>query len=554
MHTRPRARFGSRRALLATLTAVMALAPSSPFAAGTTAAEPDFPSRDARYHSLAEMVADITAVEAAHPGLVDVFSIGLSDEGRPIWAAKVSDRVGADEDEPEVLIDALQHAREHLTVEQALYLFHVLADEYATDPRVRALVDEREIWFIFALNPDGFVFDLTGDPYRAWRKNRQPNAGTSAVGTDLNRNYGYRWNCCGGSSGDPAARTYRGPSAFSAPETRALRDFVQGRIVGGRQQIRTHLTLHSNGERILYPYGYTTANRPSDMSQDDSAAFRALAQAMADRNGYRPMQSSDVYVNDGNQMDWMYGRQRIFTFTFELYPVPQNTVWADHYPSDERIGAQTARNREALLYLIERADCPYEALGAMRTRLNCGVFFDDLEIARGGWRVDPAGTDTAIRGSWQWGDPEGTASNGPKQLPTPTSGRSGFATGLAAGASAGSNDVDGGSTTLRSPLIALPTDAATFGRLSFRYTFAHGSTASSADGLEAWVETSAGVRTLVFEARGRAADVDGAWSTARVSLAGWAGQSVRIAFIARDVGRDSLIEAAIDDVRVERPR
>jgi hypothetical protein len=553
MHLRPRAPVGSVILTSLALAIFAALAPTALTAPGASASEPDFPSYDVGYHSLAEMVADIMAVKAAHPDLVKVFSIGLSQEGRTIWAAKVSDNVAVDEPEPEVLVDALHHAREHLSVEQALYLFHLLADGYTTDPRVRTLVDEREIWFIFALNPDGFVFDLSGDPYRAWRKNRQPNSGTSAIGTDLNRNYDYRWDCCGGSSGNRSARTYRGPRPFSAPETRALRDFVQSRVIGGRQQIRIHLSLHSNGERILYPYGYTVADRPSDMSQDDHAAFVALAQAMADRNGYRPMQSSDVYVNDGNQMDWMYGRHRIFSFTFELYPRPQDTVWADHYPADERIAKETARNREALLYLIERAGCPYEPLGATKARLDCGLFFDDLEIARGGWKVNPDGTDTATAGAWQRGAPAQTTSNGTKQLATATSGRSAFVTGLRAGAAASSNDVDGGATTLRSPIIALPADPATFGSLSFSYTLAHGSRTDRGDGLEAYVEGADGARVLVFEARGRPVDVDGSWSVARVSLRAWAGRSVRIVFVARDVAPDSLIEAAIDDIRVERP-
>ena len=76
------------------------------------------------------MVADIQAVEAAHPDIVHVFSIGKSYQGRDIWAAKISDNVATDEAEPEVLFDALHHAREHLTIEQALYLLHLLADDY----------------------------------------------------------------------------------------------------------------------------------------------------------------------------------------------------------------------------------------------------------------------------------------------------------------------------------------------------------------------------------------------------------------------------------------
>src|SRR6185503_19475849 len=102
------------------------------------------------------------------------------------------------------------------------------------------------------LNPDGFVYDLTCGgshaPYCAWRKNRQPNAGTSAVGTDLNRNYDYRWACCGGSSGNPSSILYRGRAPFSAPETKAFRAFVLSRRIGGIQQIKSHITFHTNGE------------------------------------------------------------------------------------------------------------------------------------------------------------------------------------------------------------------------------------------------------------------------------------------------------------------
>src|SRR3954465_8095766 len=48
----------------------------------------NFPPKDSRYHNYAEMVADIKAVAAAHPSIVQVFSIGKSYQGRDIWAAK----------------------------------------------------------------------------------------------------------------------------------------------------------------------------------------------------------------------------------------------------------------------------------------------------------------------------------------------------------------------------------------------------------------------------------------------------------------------------------
>jgi murein tripeptide amidase MpaA len=539
----------TRSLVLAALLAATAAATAAPVA---LAAEPDFPADMSGYHNLPEMVEEVNQAAADFPAIVEVFSIGQSYQGRDILAAKISDNVAEDEDEPEVLIDALHHAREHMTTEQALAILRWLTRDYGSDELVTRLVDTREVYLVFALNPDGMRFDLTGDPFRAWRKNRQPNAGTTAVGTDLNRNYGYRWGCCGGSSGKPSSITYRGPAAFSAPETRAMRDFVNSRVVHGVQQIRTHVTLHTNGELILWPYGYTTRNIPSDQTTLDHAALVALARAMAAKNGYKAQQSSDLYVTDGDQIDWMYGRHRIFSYTFELYPREQATVWGDHYPDDSRIAPQTERNRSAILHLINRASCPYADLGSDARRANCGPLFDDLEINRG-WERNASGTDTATDGLWAVANPEPTAQGGPKQLGTTASGSKALVTGAAAGSSPGANDVDGGLTTIRSRPIRLPDDPADFGPLTFRWAFAHSVSATDHDYLRVLVVGEEGEPAVVFERRGAPADRDAAWASASVSLADWAGQRIRLIVAARDGGGGNLLEAAVDEIRIRQP-
>jgi hypothetical protein len=515
----------------------------------------DFPPRDSLYHSYPEMVTDIRAVEAAHPDIVHVFSIGKSYQGRDIWAAKISDNVATDEAEPEVLFDALHHAREHLTVEQALYLLHLLADNYGTDGQIKSIVDSREIWIIFAVNPDGFVYDLkcvgsSHPPYCAWRKNRQPNAGTTAIGTDLNRNYGYHWACCGGSSSRPSSIIYHGRSAFSTPEARAFRNFVLSRVVGGVQQIKAHITFHTNGQLILWPYGYTKANIPPDMTVDDHAAFVAMGRAMAARNGYRAMQSSDLYITDGDEIDWLYGLQRIFSFTWELYPTEKPTVWGDHYPADENIAPQTARNRSALLYFLDIAGCPYRSLGAAMTKARCGPLDDDIEMNRG-WVRNPLGTDTVTAGAWQIADPDPTFIGGlPMQPGSATSGRYALVTAGRAGAKTSRNDVDGGTTTIRSAPVVLP---ATVGDLTFRYAFAHNYGAAAEDTFTVAVETADGTRTVVFARDGAPGIVVGTWAAARIPMTAWAGQTIRLVLSATDAGVDNLVEAAVDDVRIERP-
>ena len=207
--------------------------PASAPRGGTCPAETrQFLPGDQIYHTYTEMCEEVVAVAAAHPTIVQLSDLPTSSyQGRALMLAKISDNVAVDEDEPELFFNALTHAREHLTTEQALALFAWLTDGYGTDSRITGIVDTREIWILFMVNPDGGEFDLrdTTDPeprYLSWRKNRQPNTGQGSYGTDINRNFDYRWGCCGGSSSNPAAITYRGPFALSTPEALAVRDFV----------------------------------------------------------------------------------------------------------------------------------------------------------------------------------------------------------------------------------------------------------------------------------------------------------------------------------------
>ena len=264
---------------------------------------------------------------------------------------------------------------------------------------------------------------------------------------------------------------------------------------------------------------------------------------MARLNGYTPKQSSALYVTDGDEIDWAYGRERIWMYTFELYPSHAKVSSdARFYPADELIPRETNRNREAILYLIERAWCRWSVIGKAAT--NCGPLFDDFE-ASAPWTADPLGTDTATGGAWQRADPAATT----RQSGTVPSGSRALVTGAAAGSTSNSYDVDG-ITSIRGPLVGL---AATTGSLTFRYYFAHASNSSSADYFRAFVEREDGSRTLVRQELGAANDDGPVWSTISVPMARWAGEKVRIVFEAADVSTGSTVEAAVDDVRITRP-
>lgn len=173
------------------------------------------------------------------------------------------------------------------------------------------------------------------------------------------------------------------------------------------------------------------------------------------------------------------------------------------------------------------------------------VFFDDFETNQG-WTVNPLGTDTATLGLWERGDPEATNSSGAKQLGTTVSGVNDLVTGRLAGSSAGAFDLDGGTTTIQSPLINLPSTGTL--TLSFSYYLAHGTNSSSADFLRVRVVGTA--NTVVLEELGAANDDDAVWAPASINISSFAGQSVRIRIEAADASGASLVEAAVDDVRV----
>ncbi|HKB15462.1 MAG TPA: M14 family metallopeptidase, partial [Planctomycetota bacterium] len=172
------------------------------------------------YYTFAEVEAKLDLLAAQWPNLVSPkFSIGSSLEGRPLWVIKVSDNPGIDEGEPEVWFDSLHHAREP---EGMMALFHFLAwllQNHGVDPLATHLVDEREIYFLPVVNPDGYVWNETTDPGGGgmWRKNRRPN-GDGTFGVDLNRNYGFQWGIDNtGSSPNTNSETYRGTAPFSEP-------------------------------------------------------------------------------------------------------------------------------------------------------------------------------------------------------------------------------------------------------------------------------------------------------------------------------------------------
>ncbi len=270
------------------------------------------------YDEVAALLDSLAAADMQNI-LTEVDTIGTSRQGRPILAIGVAGPGKSLGTRPEVLFTSLTHAREPESMQSALHFLIALIDGYGTDPELTYLVDEREIWFIPVVNPDGYAINestwVSGGAFGFWRKNARDNDGDGVVeareGVDLNRNFGYQWGYDNiGSSPNPSSDLYRGPAAFSEPETQAVRDFCASHA------FRTADNLHTYYEASLYPWGYIAADTP------DSAAFVRLGDAKTEVDHYAHGRSGQIlYPVNGDANDWMYGdtsKPRALAYTTEI--------------------------------------------------------------------------------------------------------------------------------------------------------------------------------------------------------------------------------------------
>ena len=315
----------------------------------------------AKYHSHDEVIAGLIALEDS--GVAQTYIIGSTHEGRDIWAVKISDNPSEDEGEPGSLFLGCHHAREWISVEVPLDIAQYLTDNYDSDAEVKHLVDNCEIWIVPVVNPDGYEYSRTTD--RMWRKNRRDN-GDGTFGVDLNRNYSKMWGGAN-SSGSTSSGNYRGPIAFSEPESQAVRDLVLA------YDFRVLMSYHNYGQQILMPWGYTWEPCPDDIPM--SSMTFGMREIIKQTSGaiYFPWTEQNGYLVGGNTRDWSYGELGIYSFSIELPPLGGFVL------AENRIIPTCEENLPAALYLISFAAADYgiENLATGKTYNNIQLAIND---------------------------------------------------------------------------------------------------------------------------------------------------------------------------------
>jgi hypothetical protein len=327
-------------------------------------------------------------IQYLHPDLTELIDIGDAwlagrpgEPDRDIWVIRVTNEdpsYGELQDKPAFFLSAAMHAREVTTSELAIRYLQYLTTGYASeggygvDADVTWLVDHHIAYLLIMHNPDGHV-ENERNLGNNRRKNMDSDDGCSfpwTWGVDLNRNHSFLWDCCAGSSGDPCADTYRGPSRGSEPETQAFESYFTTVMrdqngPNGEDQIALSspftttgifIGLHSYGDLVLWPWSFDGYGQAPNAAQ-----LRTIGRKFVTFNSYIPT-GALWYTADGAVQDWVYGILGIPAFTFEVGP--SSGECGGFFPSYECLDGHAGRdfwaeNRPAFLYAHKIAPTPY---------------------------------------------------------------------------------------------------------------------------------------------------------------------------------------------------
>ncbi|MFX1506832.1 MAG: M14 family zinc carboxypeptidase [Promethearchaeota archaeon] len=324
-----------------------------------------------QYHTPEELIEELYQINDTAPGIIDLYSIGKSVEGRDIFCVRITNEQNT-LPKAGVLFVSHHHAREQITVEVGLRFILTLVNSYGLNPDMTKFVNEEEIFFIPTLNPDGLHYvvgnkTIQGNPW--YRKNFRSidddndgefnedppedtngdgiisefivytqnqfndwtvsdsyyegfdNDGDGLVnedplsGVDLNRNYDYRWNdssCDSGWTTDTTLDDYPGSAPFSEPETQAFREFVENK------DFATSISLHSGVNGTYFPWASETYYAEEELYKkiySDLISLLPLNYLTAAED-----QEYIGYTCGGEWGDWMYAvKNCLVPLTFEIY-------------------------------------------------------------------------------------------------------------------------------------------------------------------------------------------------------------------------------------------
>lgn len=269
------------------------------------------------YHPLNEIHEELKNLHKKYADTTELIDLGKSYENRTMLAIKIMGRKKK-KNKKMFFIDCGTHAREWLSPATCMWFIKQILEEY-NNRTVHQRMCNRISWVIIpVLNVDGYVHSWS-ESGRFWRKNRKPNKGSSCYGTDLNRNWAYKWDGIG-SVKNPCQSSYRGEAPFSEIETRNVAKF----LYKNRCNLLGYIGFHCYSQFWMTPWGYKKDHPEhySEMKRIADIAVKAIEDAGQGSKFAEPGPSSEIiYANIGSAKDWTYGVLNIqYSYGVELRP------------------------------------------------------------------------------------------------------------------------------------------------------------------------------------------------------------------------------------------
>lgn len=255
-----------------------------------------------RLRNFESVLKEMNQIGQTYPEIAFVEDYGKDEQNRTLRTLRLTNKTTFNPEKPEIMITSATHGDEVMTVEVVMDFVQSMVKGYATDGRIRKMIDEHVIHFIPVVCPHGYV-----------------NHTRSCQGLDPNRDYPY-----------PSQ-----PDHHSIAAIRLETEWFAKRKIAGS------LDVHSNLSTVMYPWAYTSAAP----AQEDIPRFKDIGKKMAQDTGYNFGQIAQVFgMARGSSADYWYWKGKTLAFGYEI---------GGGLFDFEGVRDRSARDHEAFRHFIE---------------------------------------------------------------------------------------------------------------------------------------------------------------------------------------------------------
>lgn len=248
------------------------------------------------YYAL--LTAEVQRLASENPDKVRMFSAGESHLGLDLWVLEIAnfddpDRIPL-EDREVIYLDGGTHSNEYSGVYFVTEWLQFLLDEYDTNETAQWIVDNRRLFVMPMVNPDG--------SHVMGRLN--------AITVNINRNFPGTW---GTVESDQPPLNWPGPYPASEPETQAVIEVIQDARPDFVQ------STHCCGNLWLHPYGAEHLGHAPDFDMYTNICENVFPDLTIDVERIRCGETwSTIYPAGGTTLDEGYAQVGASSWSYEM--------------------------------------------------------------------------------------------------------------------------------------------------------------------------------------------------------------------------------------------